>query len=386
MHRSRLTSYALAAAVGTISAFLAGAPAQAAGSALHLTVNLSNLAQSGVGKAQHGVPHLMFANTIAGQEAQAAQRLEMRNRGDGQSFGDWGDNDQGTRYPGTLQFHGGHTVRFATEYNIYVDVSNNGNCDSIASCWGDPAGFLHDLGHSRMIHITDQYVHAYDGDRYHVFSKPITVTLTGLPAGTALSDGDMQYIVYLVATSFGLPTGYHAIYNIFLPPGQDECQVAGTCYSPDNPGTFYYCAYHNAALLPGMPMALYTVEPFQDVGGCSVRPHTGNGQLVDSTDSVLSHETFELITDPNTIGNPPGYWPTGWWNELSNAMFGQEIGDECSFLAITPPPPAVPGPTTSVYFAPSRVNLNGHDYWIQPEYNNAAHACSTSPGGGWGNG
>jgi len=35
----------------------------------------------------------------------------------------------------------------------------------------------------------------------------------------------------------------------------------------------------------------------------------------------------ETITDP--LGD-------AWWNQLNNALFGEEIADECSFLAFTP--------------------------------------------------
>jgi len=67
---------------------------------------------------------------------------------------------------------------------------------------------------------------------------------------------------------------------------------------------------------------LYSVEPFQNVEGCSSRPGTPDGQLADSTNNVLSHETFETIPDPDG---------TAWLNILDNGVFGQEIGDECSF-------------------------------------------------------
>lgn len=381
MQRSRLWSSALATVAGTIATVLTCSPVRAAQQSLHLTVNLSGYASSVVAQAQPGVPHVLYANTAAGKMSQSAQEFEMRGGGSGNSSGDWQEQHKGTRYPGTLEYHGGQTIQTATQYLIYVDTTPNASCSSkasIASCWGDPAGFLRDLGSSQMIHITDQYVNSQDGDRYRVYPKPIMVSVPGLPPGTPLSDGDMQQIVYTVTSAFGLPTGFHAIYNIFLSPGQDECQFSGTCYSPDNANSFKYCAYHNATQFPNSAVAIYTVEPYQDVSGCSVRPNTGNGQLVDSTNSVLSHETFETITDPNTVGA----WPTGWWNEEDNGVFGQEIGDECSFLAVNPPPPAVPGPTTTVYFDPSRVQLNGNAYWIQPEYNNAAHACTTHPGGG----
>jgi hypothetical protein len=81
----------------------------------------------------------------------------------------------------------------------------------------------------------------------------------------------------------------------------------------------------------------------------------------DSHTLVLSHETFETNTDPDI---------TAWWNSLDNGLYGQEIGDECSFLIF-------PAPNT-VYFDPSDVTLNGKKYIIQPEADNAQHGCSTT--------
>ena len=50
-------------------------------------------------------------------------------------------------------------------------------------------------------------------------------------------------------------------------------------------------------------------------------------------------------------------------------LFGQEIGDECSFLLFT---------STTVFFDPSHVTLNGTKYVAQSEYNNHHHACTTT--------
>src|SRR6266700_5550876 len=75
------------------------------------------------------------------------------------------------------------------------------------------------------------------------------------------------------------------------------------------------------------------LSPFRDNFGCSSRPGTPNGQLADSTNNVLSHETFETITDPDG---------TAWWNSLDNGLFGQEIGDECSFIIFFHNPNAPP--------------------------------------------
>jgi len=130
--------------------------------------------------------------------------------------------------------------------------------------------------------------------------------------------------------------------------------------SPDDPNTFLFCAYHGSVDFSDIGHVLYSVEPFQGNFGCSTRPGTPNGQLADSTNNTLSHEVFETITDPDG---------TAWWNSLDNGIFGEEIGDECSFLLFT---------STSVYFDLSNVTLNGKSYVAQPEYDNAQRACTTS--------
>lgn len=132
------------------------------------------------------------------------------------------------------------------------------------------------------------------------------------------------------------------------------------CYSPDVPSTFYFCAYHGSVVFSDIGETLYSVEPAQDNFGCIVPPGGPQGQLADSTNNVLSHETIETITDPD--GN-------GWWNTADNGLYGQEIADECSFLVFTP---------TSVYFNPSVFRMNGVKYAVQPEYSNIGHPCRTS--------
>ncbi|MGC1451379.1 MAG: hypothetical protein WA830_15220 [Candidatus Sulfotelmatobacter sp.] len=260
-----------------------------------------------------------------------------------------------TRYPGDLQYNGGSTVTTAMHHAIFVNPTSSCLPNS---CWGDPIGFLRDLSSSNFIHVTDQYTGVQTSHRYpvgtnYIISYPVTT-------GTPLTDYDMEVIAYSAA-AFSNQDGYGHIYHIFLVPGQDECFTSGfsVCYSPDNPTTFYYCAYHSSFDVSGFGHVLYTVEPFQDVGGCDSRPGTPNGQLTDSTNNILSHETFETITDPDG---------TAWWNVLDNGLYGQEIGDECSFITFTP---------TGVYFDPSLVSLNGKSYAAQPEYSNRGHGCKT---------
>jgi hypothetical protein len=265
----------------------------------------------------------------------------------------------GPRFPGELQFHGGKTVTSMQQVAIYMNP--NGAC-RIASCWGDPEGFLSDLGKSDFIHVVDQYTGSTADDRYTVAGTHVMINYR--PNAAPFTDADMLAIVHAVAAFLDTPDGYSNEFHIFLPPGQDECFNLGfkVCYSPDDPKTWFFCAYHGSATFSdSVGHVLYSVEPFQDNFGCSSRPGTPNGQLADSTNNVLSHETFETITDPDG---------DGWWNSLDNGIFGEEIADECSFLLFT---------KTAVFFDPSDVTLNGKSYVAQPEYDNAQHACTTSP-------
>jgi hypothetical protein len=263
----------------------------------------------------------------------------------------------GPRYPADLKYHGGNTVSSMQHHAIYMNP--NGAC-TVASCWGDPEGFLGDLGQSTFIHVVDQFTGSTANDRYTVGTS---VTINYHPNAKPFTDADMLAVVHAVAVALGEPGGYGNEYHVFLPPGQDECFNLGykVCYSPDDPKTFFFCAYHGSVTFGDIGHVLYSVEPFQDNYGCSSRPGTPNGQLADSTNNVLSHEVFETITDPDL---------TAWWNSLDNGIYGEEIGDECSFLLFT---------STAVYFDPSDVTLNGKPYVAQPEYDNSAHACTTAP-------
>ena len=268
----------------------------------------------------------------------------------------------GPRFPADLSFHGGNVAVSMQSHAIYMNP--NGGC-TIAGCWGNPEGFLGDLGKSDFIHVVDQYTGSSADNRYTVSDTHFTINYH--PSAAAFTDADMLAIVHAVAALTG-QSGYGNQYHVFLPPGQDECfgrpithQQFTVCYSPDDPKSFAFCAYHGSADFSDIGHILYSVEPFQNVLGCSSRPGTPNGQPADSTNNVLSHELFETITDPDG---------TAWWNSLDNGLFGQEIGDECSFLLFTP---------NAVYFDPSDVTLNGKSYVAQPEYNNAQHSCTTSP-------
>jgi hypothetical protein len=252
-------------------------------------------------------------------------------------------------YPGDLSYFGGKVVKAAKSHPVYVDCA--------ASCWGNPTTFLNHLGKSSLIHITDQYVGSTANNRYTVG----TVAKINFSIFGTLTDIDMLSFVHTAAASLG--QGYGNIYHIFLPAGVDVCK-AGTseCYSPDNPSTFTFCAYHGSVTFSDIGHVLFTIEPYQNVGGCSYSEPTPNGALIDSTASTLSHELIESITDPDL---------DAWSAVQSGGTLGQEIGDVCvrlkvdaaGFLELFDPPTC----------------LNGKDYAIQAEYSNKYHACSYAP-------
>jgi hypothetical protein len=322
-----------------------------------ISVTSSDLAAaSGATNLHH---HIRFANTEAGRSAarsQAGEKLAAGAKPGGAALA-VASNVVGY-FPADLVYVGGPVVTSAESHAIYVNSNHNtGDCEGVSECWGNPEGFLRDLGQSTFIHVTDQYTGLTSNNRYTVGPH----SRVSVPSGT-LFDADLAAIVHSVAKKRG--TGYSHIYHIFIPPGTDTCSTFGVpngnfCYSPDNPATFSFCAYHGSVDFSDIGHVLFTVEPSQKVPGCDVAMPSPNGQLIDSTDSTLSHETFETITDPDG---------SAWFNLTSLLLAGAEIGDECISLADNTG--ASPEPIFSI---------NGHPYRVQIEYSNTYHACINVP-------
>jgi hypothetical protein len=264
------------------------------------------------------------------------------------------DPDARVRYPGDLHYFGGPTVQTAQSHDIYVNPS--AACPAPA-CWGNPEQFLRDLGRSHFIHVTDQYTGLSSNDRYTLGTNYMTAYPSPAP-NPAYTDNDMLAIAHAAALASG-QSGYGHIYHIYLTPGTDECfdNTFSVCYSPDNPSSWIFCAYHGSADFADVGHILYTVEPYQNIAHCWVEDGTPNGRLVDSTNDVLSHETIETITDPDG---------TGWWQYYGGGMVGEEIGDECVFLTRI-------GDHSS---APFIFRMSGRLYATQPEYDNSEHGCT----------
>ncbi len=247
-------------------------------------------------------------------------------------------------YPADLKFGGGHVLKTVVSHNIYLNATSS-------APWGNPVGFMNDLNASTFIHVVDQYVGATTNGRY---TTGTNFSATKAYANKVVPLSDIESFVHAAAKISG--SGYGHIYHFFLPSGYDTCTSAGTCYSPNDQATFAFCAYHaSVTFADAVGHVLFSVEPFQNVAGCRtsdtiapVGPQPPpNGQLTDSTDSTLSHEYFESITDPDP--------PSGWSNP--NPAYPSEIGDLCRLNPFV------------------IISLSGHNFEIQREYSNAVHGC-----------
>jgi len=328
------------------------------------TLQLTDADNAAAAAATEVFQHPLAARTDAGAAAKRSDQASFAARaagrsGEGKSFE---GNDQ-LRFPGDLtNFFGGPTLPVAQSHPIFLASADGTTCPA-NTCWGDPDAFLNDFGRSGLSHVTDQYVGQHADDRYTLGDE---FTLLFTPSATPLLDANIRAIVHAAAVLSG-DSGPGHIFHVFLPPGQAECRSAAhtSCYAPNGGGTFTFCAYHSAVNFQDVGIVLYSVEPFQNVGGCNVRPGTVNGQTIDSTNSTLSHELIETITDP--LGN-------AWFNVTSNDTFGEEIGDECQLLAIIPS-----GNQFLIFSDPTEFRVGKHRYATQPEWSNEDHGCAIRP-------
>jgi hypothetical protein len=252
-------------------------------------------------------------------------------------------------YPADLTYHGGHVVPTAEHHLVYFDCPSGP-----AVCWGNPATFLKNLNDGAFIHLSDQYVGTTASYRYPVGSA---ISVNETLQTNVLGQNDLLAIIHSAAVNLSVQGGYKDIIHLFLPQGVDTCfDLTSICYSPDYPPSFAFCAYHGSVVFSDIGHIMFTIEPYQNVPGCQVAAPSPNGQLADSTASVLSHETFETITDPDG---------SAWWSNASLVELGAEIGDICEPM----------GNAMAQFMDPVFV-VNGKNYKIQLEYSNTYHACT----------
>jgi hypothetical protein len=245
--------------------------------------------------------------------------------------------------PFDLTYSKGPVVKAARNYVVFVNCVTPA---TPATCWGDgtltPANFLRDLNGSDFIRLVNEYIQADAKLNFPVTSMRTQATFANRNRATLQ---EIQAIVADAVTRMGgaSASGYTAIYHVFLPRDTEVCIVAGNCYSPSDPASWAFCAFHGSVNFGSSQHVLFTVEPYQGVSGCQVPGQTPHG-LIDATASTLSHELFETITDPDF---------DGWFNGL----FGFEMSDICASFG-------------------SNQTLSLRQYFLQSEYSNTKHLCT----------
>jgi hypothetical protein len=338
------------AAVCALAALSGGAFAQSAIKTVSVSASDRAAASSVTSKFLSAMP----------QGTQGTQALKIRSDSVTTGSHRGSDNDDyGTQNPADLEYNGGHIISSAVQHPIY-QIPSGGPCVAAqpTTCWGDVPTFIKDLGSSEFMHITDQYVKA-DGN--HRYTLGVSFQWSFNVSSTPLVDADMAALAHAAALLAGV-SGYGHVFHIFLAPGQVECFDSTFTVCSSN----VFCAYHSSAVFSDIGEVVYTVEPnLVGVFGCNQPVNSPNGAF-DATYSVLSHETFETITDPDG---------TAWWNNTNSGLLGSEIGDECLFWLFD-------ANGNFISANPVVQNFNGRRYAIQTEYNNAAHACTIEPGRG----
>ncbi|MBV8367321.1 MAG: hypothetical protein JO036_00075 [Candidatus Eremiobacteraeota bacterium] len=313
-----------------------------------IAASLASVNQSQVAGMQEEAAHTRPTNSAAGPVTPSAHGRRAQ--------------DVAMNSPLDLLYIGGPVLGSAVSNNIYINCT--ASCR--ASSGLQPGQFLSDLGKDEYTELLYQYL-ASPGV---AISTPLTGRYTKGPGvdiawtpGPANAQpgytnplvrfGDIaNWLVATIGAVNGLNDGQNHVYNIFLPPNTDRCLSASRCYSPDQPATNTFCAYHSYALLTtntGVVPIYYTLIPDQGTPSCTppgnlpLPNQVGSNQRTDATDSTLSHELFETITDPQL---------DAWYNLNLNS----EIGDLCAYYD-------------------NFVTINHHKYMIQSEYSDIGHMC-----------
>ncbi len=184
---------------------------------------------------------ILPARTVAGSAARSARTTRLSPRTSASS------SSSGGFYPADLTRGSGPLIKKAIFHDIDFDCAE--------SCWGKPSAFLNDLGNSTFIHLVDRYVGATGNGRYTVGTN---VSASAPLFTNTLGQNDVLAIVHAAAAKLG-KTGYGHIYHLFLPNGVDTCfDQTNVCYSPDNPSSFAFCAYHGSVTYSDIGHVLLT--------------------------------------------------------------------------------------------------------------------------------
>ena len=245
------------------------------------------------------------------------------------------------------------TMPGSTAYDIYVTL--DGHTCATESCWGKPEEFLKSLTGSPLAGVITQYTK--NSAAKYKFGGSMAVKYA-LKYSNTFYTNDL-FTILGAAVSKLAKHGFSYQYHLFLPPGIDTCtDRSDQCYSPDNPLSMTFCAYHTTVIYNNVPI-VYSVEPYQNaimnIGGQIVypcQPQTvpkGTNRLYSGTASTLLRESMGSWSDPEV--------KSAWYN----SSYQMEIGDVCNNQYLT------------------TVKLGNIPYYVDEIYSNHYHGCASGP-------
>ena len=235
---------------------------------------------------------------------------------------------------------------------------------------------------------------------YSVTVEPAQNDTTGLPTGTGekctspfnasrpcVTDLGVQRQLVSYIKAHSLPTGIGHEYVVFFPPGMESCFAetgpeAAICSGK------YYCGYHGSLEAGTAKEVEYANEPdnADPQYGLGCLPEEGLKAGYATIDST-SHEVSESVTDPEVGSEIAGKERLSWYDKnrlyvepLEEEFEYGEIGDMCAYEYRQ-------GDEALEYLSENGAfdsngtpnqTINGHQYLLQLEWDNAHSTCSLS--------
>lgn len=297
-----------------------------------------------------------------------------------------------TKGGGVLLAHGGPVLSSEAPYLIYWTPSgysiSSASENLLNQYLSDTAAAARAASTTNVYSVLAQYGAPYsqtfapksqaliDSDPYPAHQTRCTVAagMTGCVTDSSIQTEIASLIdAKRVTTPTAPGTGTTPIFFLITPVNVNVCLGGNTCSSNN------FCAYHSFFTHNGMQV-LYASVPFSvfangNTKGCQTdqysiyeTPVGSSGDEAYNIADDLSHELSETITDP-----------------LINAWYsknGLEVGDLCEAYAATADPakglsplaysPAFGDPSAGTLYDQI---INGHEYYNQTEFSNAANGC-----------
>lgn len=259
-----------------------------------------------------------------------------------------------------LQYRGGYVDEGGTyAYNVFWQPTSFSN----QSTYNQRANyFFSDINGTSYYNDLTQYYDTVGGGTHAIANhSQLTAAWTDTSSypGTSLSESQVTAEVDKAIQQNGWYPGSFAQINVILGPG--------TTIGAN------FCGYHDAynstarGYIVQFTAINYNVQNcYPTYNGSYVCP---NGCTVDSALTALSHETFEITTDPFTGcgGHTAGWYDPVQTTPNSNPPCTGEIGDKCNLLV------------DNLLYDGGLANhqWNGRNYVLQDEWNNYATNLGT---------